>query len=254
MASCSRAPPNCADPRLPKSGRQPALKDLCRHGKAGLRVRGDTAKNQSADGNQRPNCSKDVMTIPKHLLLTVLAIGSVATNARAESYCVACFGPDAIYRCIIADAPAGAAPDPRNQVQCIKQLAKSGAHTRCSVERFSAKGCNGPERVISPSADAIPLTPPPPAEATQATPLDSDGVETEPIPVEQAITPAGPPQTVEELAKTTVESTKKGLGDVGTSVKNTTEKAGEKIEDAGSAIGNAAKKSWDCVTSLFSNC
>lgn len=194
------------------------------------------------------------MTRAKQLLLTILAIGSVAASARAESYCVACFGPDAIYRCIIADAPAGAAPDPRNQVQCIKQLAKSGAHARCSVERFSAKGCNGPERIISPATAAIPLTPPSPAEATQATPPASDGVATEPIPAEPAQQPAGPPQTVEELAKSTVESTKKGLGDVGTSVKNTTEKAGEKIEGVGSAIGNAAKKSWDCVTSLFSDC
>ena len=187
------------------------------------------------------------------ILATLTAIGATAT-ARAESYCVACFGPDAIYRCIVADAPAGAAPDPRNQVQCIKQLAKSGAHARCSVERFSAKGCNGPERIISPATAAIPLTPAPEAAATQSAPPGSPGMEAEPAPAEPAEQPAGPPQTVEELAKTTVESTKKGLGDVGSSVKNTTEKAGEKIEGVGSAIGNAAKKSWDCVTSLFSDC
>jgi hypothetical protein len=227
-------------------------------------VRGDTSKKQDADGDRRPNrsepdrskpdCSKEVMTRWKQFLLTGAAILSMATSVRAESYCVACFGPDAIYRCVIADAPAGAAPDPRNQVQCIKQLAKSGAHARCSVERFSTKGCDGPERVIQPSAAAIPLTQPPPAAATQAAPLSSTGTQTEPVPVEPAQEPAGPPQTVEELAKTTVESTKKGLGDVGSSVKTTTEKAGEKIEDAGSAIGKAAKKSWDCVTSLFSDC
>jgi hypothetical protein len=194
------------------------------------------------------------MTRLKQLLVTVVAVVSMATSARAESYCVACFGPDAVYRCVIADAPSGAAPDPRNQVQCIKQLAKSGAHARCSVERFSTKGCNGPERVISPATAAIPLTPPPPAAASTAVPPAPAGTEAEPVPVEPAQEPSGPPQTVEELAKTTVESTKKGLGDMGSSVKNTTEKAGEKIEDAGSAIGNAAKKSWDCVTSLFSDC
>ncbi|MBA4131627.1 MAG: hypothetical protein C0519_09390 [Hyphomicrobium sp.] len=222
-------------------------------------MRGDISKKQDADGDRRPNRSKpdrskELMTRRKQLLLTCAAILSMATSARAESYCVACFGPDAIYRCVIADAPAGAAPDPRNQVQCIKQLAKSGPHARCSVERFSTKGCNGPERVIQPSTAAIPLTPPPPAAATPEALPASDGVETEPVPVEPAQEPAGPPQTVEELAKTTVESTKKGLGDVGSSVKNTTEKAGEKIEDAGSAIGNAAKKTWNCVTSLFSDC
>lgn len=194
------------------------------------------------------------MTRRSKLLLTVLALMTGTANARAESYCVACFGPDAIYRCVIADTSSSAPPDPRNQVQCIKQLAKTGAHARCSVERFSTKGCNGPERIISPSTAAIPLTPPPPASATGAPPPASPGADTEPVPAEHVPEPAGPPQTVEELAKSTVESTKKGLGDVGSSVKNTTEKAGEKIEGAGTAIGNAAKKSWDCVTSLFSDC
>lgn len=190
------------------------------------------------------------MTRPSQLLLTVLAILGATTSVRAESYCVACFSPDAIYRCVIANASESALPDPRNQVQCIKQLAKSGSHARCSVERFSTTGCNGPERIISPSTAALPLTPPPPAEGQETSP----GADAEPLPQEDVQTPAGPPQTVEELAKTTVESTKKGLGEVGSSVKSTTEKAGEKIEDAGSAIGNAAKKSWHCLTSLFSDC
>lgn len=187
------------------------------------------------------------------LLLTVLAIGIAATTLRAESYCVACFGPDAVYRCMIADAPAGAPADPRNQVQCIKQLAKSGGHARCSVERFSTKGCDGTEITISPSTAAIPLTPPPPTGATEAAPA-ATSPETDTIPAEEEKKPAGPPQTVEEMAKTTVESTKKGISDVGSSVKNTTEKAGEQIEGAGSAIGSAAKKSWNCLTSLFNDC
>lgn len=92
---------------------------------------------------------------PLRLLLPILAVVVAASSARAESYCVACFGPDAIYRCVIAEAPASAPPDPRNQVLCIKQLAKSGAHARCSVERFSTKGCNGPERIISPATAAV---------------------------------------------------------------------------------------------------
>lgn len=187
------------------------------------------------------------------LVLTAVALLTSTVSVRAESYCVACFGPDAIYRCAVADAPAGAAPDPRNQIQCIKQLAKQGGHARCSVERFSTAGCNGPERVISPTQDAVPLTPQPEVTASptpEAVP-ESDG---EASPVAPANKPAQPPQTVEELAKATVESTKKGLDDVGTSVKKTTEKAGEQIGGVGSAIGNAAKKSWDCVTSLFSDC
>ena len=192
------------------------------------------------------------------IVTAITVLLSLASTARAESYCVACFGPDAVYRCMVADAPAGAPPDPRNQVQCIKSLAKSGGHARCSVERFSTKGCDGPERVISPTTAAIPLTQPPAASADPAThDISPSGVET--IPAARDEPPAQPlqtqpPQTVEELAKKTVEDTKKGLGEVGSTVKTTTEKAGEQIGGVGSAIGNAAKKSWDCVTSLFNDC
>jgi hypothetical protein len=66
--------------------------------------------------------------------------------------------------------------------------------------------------------------------------------------------PAQPPRTVEELAKTTVENTKKNIDDVTGTVKQSTQKAGDQIQGFGSAVGNAAKKSWDCVTSLFSDC
>jgi hypothetical protein len=199
----------------------------------------------------------------------LLAVGG---PAAAESYCVGCYGPDAVYRCVIAGAPENAPADPRHQIQCIKQLAKSGSHTRCSVERFSVEGCVGPERIIDPAKSAMPLAPNatdaavPPASASQpalATTPPPGG----PLPVEKpkssepdpaGAAPApdkdGPPRTVEELAKTTVETTKKSIDDVTGSVKHSTEKAGDQIQGFGSAVGDAAKKSWDCVTSLFSDC
>jgi hypothetical protein len=189
----------------------------------------------------------------KHIASIALAAGALFTasaTARGESYCVACYGPDAIYRCVIADAPAGTAPDPRNQVQCIKQLAKSGSHARCSVERFSTAGCNGPERVIQPAMEAIPLAPLP----TQPEGATGNPVLHEATEQPAAAAPKKPPETVEELAKSTVESTKKGIDNIGSSVKTTTEKAGEQLGGVGNAIGSAAKKSWDCVTSLFSDC
>jgi hypothetical protein len=185
----------------------------------------------------------------------LLAVGG---PAAAESYCVACYGPDAVYRCVIAGAPATAPADPRHQIQCIKQLAKGGGHARCSVERFSVEGCSGPERVIDPAATNIPLAPraaesepvrPTPAMPPAASPpLPGDP------PAIAAPDPAQPPRTVEELAKTTVENTKKNIDDVTGTVKQSTQKAGDQIQGFGSAVGNAAKKSWDCVTSLFSDC
>ncbi len=190
--------------------------------------------------------------------LAICLLCASSLSARAESYCVACYGPDAVYRCVVADAPDGAPPDPRHQIQCIKQIAKSDGHARCSVERFTAAGCDGALRVINPSQAAIPLTPPPPNAATAPAPVNAPGNPPaggpEPLAQPAVDGPAEPPKTVEELAKTTVDSTKKGLDKLGTSVKTTTEKAGEKIGGVGDAIGNAAKKSWDCVTSLFSNC
>jgi hypothetical protein len=67
-------------------------------------------------------------------------------------------------------------------------------------------------------------------------------------------TDVAPPQTVEELAKSTVATTKKSIDSVTGSVKSSTEQAGEKIGDVGSTIGHAAKKSWNCLTSLFNDC
>lgn len=180
------------------------------------------------------------------LLLAITA----QSPASAESYCVACYGPDAVYRCIVADAPADGSPDPRNQVQCIKQLAQTGGHARCSVERFSTGGCNGPEHVIHNATGLAPA-------AASLAPTEA---RTRPAPGAQdpaASSTAGagqPPRTVEEMAKGTVESTKRGIDDVTGTVKSSTEKAGEQISGVGSAIGTAAKKSWNCVSSLFNDC
>lgn len=185
--------------------------------------------------------------------ISAAVIAAAATAAGAETYCVACYGPDAVYRCIIADVPASAAPDPRNQVQCIKQLAKSGGHARCSVERFSTANCNGPEKVVSTAA-AVPIAGPALGQDLSQPPSskpadDLTGKTSEPESV-----PAQTPRTVEELAKSAAATTTESLNEVGGTVKSTTEKAGDTISGMGSAVGNAAKKSWNCLTSLFSNC
>jgi hypothetical protein len=193
-----------------------------------------------------------MMQSARLFLLASLGGVTAALPATAESYCVACYSPDAVYRCVIADAPSSAPPDPRNQVQCIKQLAKSGGHARCSVERFTSAGCSGPERIISPAVSALPVAPPAQAEVPSREPVPPGAVSGSAAPDGNGVNE--PPRTVEELAKSTVETTKRGLDGVSGSVKTTTEKAGEQIEGVGSSIGQAAKKGWHCLSSLFSDC
>lgn len=198
----------------------------------------------------------------KAILAAALTLAGNSVLARAESYCVACYGPDAVYRCVVAGAPESAPPDPRNQVQCIKQLAKQGSHARCSVERFSTNGCDGPERTISTTAAAVPMVPAnevrSQAAASSASPHPDEELQnssgSEPAAAERANTGNEPPRTVEELAKSTVETTKKSIDDVTGNVKSSTEKAGEQIESAGSTIKHAAQKSWNCLSSLFTDC
>ena len=52
-----------------------------------------------------------------------------------------------------------------------------------------------------------------------------------------------PPRTVEEMAKRSLNKSKKNL-----------EEAGQSVEKAGSSVSDAAKKTWNCLTSLFSKC
>lgn len=159
---------------------------------------------------------------------------------EAEEYCVTCAGPEATYRCEVEGTPAGQGSDPRSQLQCITALAQSGGHESCAVSRAGTEPCDGVLKVIAPSTLDVP-----PEAADQA------NVEmpapAEPAPPDAAAGAAEPPRTVEELAKSTVQSSKAGL-----------EKAGEAVvggaKGAGSAVGTAAKKTWDCLASLFSDC
>jgi hypothetical protein len=74
-----------------------------------------------------------------------------------------------------------------------------------------------------------------------------------------------PPQTVQELAGRTIQSSKEGMKKAsdtvasgaekaGEAVTGTIKSAGEQIGKAGTAVGNAAKKTWNCLTSLFQSC
>jgi hypothetical protein len=163
----------------------------------------------------------------------VLGVGLAAGGtAQAQEYCVACAGPDAVYRCVVE---ASAPPGLPLKMLCVTTLAKEGGHATCSVRGGTVFDCKGPIRRVSAAAGAVaPAVPtgspaPVPASTPPAPPPGDSAVDRKPGPKQ-------PPQTVEQLAR-----------DVGQS-------SGDGLSKAGAAITRTTRKAWDCVTSLFNSC
>src|SRR5262245_9391092 len=111
------------------------------------------------------------MRLISHLLAAIMGtvLAALAPEASATEYCVSCAGPDAIYRCEIEGTPEGAGTDPKAQILCTTELAKSGGHENCAVSRGSTVPCPGETRLL---AAPIPEPGPPPtigADAPEAT-------------------------------------------------------------------------------------
>lgn len=202
--------------------------------------------------------------------LTALAfagLAAVADRAAAAEYCVTCTGPEAAYRCEVEGTPPGAGTDARAQLICISEMAAQGGHEACSVSRKTEIPCLGETRmvrapdqriIVKPPVEAAPAVAPQDAEPRpedtgQAGTEPSAAAEAQPAP-EQPQPAKKPPRTVEELAKRTVQSSKEGIEKAGDAVSGAGQTATEGIGKAGSAVGNAAKKTWNCLTSLFSDC
>lgn len=213
-------------------------------------------------------CRSDRGAASVRLGLGMLAL-CIASSALAGSgeYCVTCNGPGATYRCA-AQLPLTARPttatgeadelDPRLQWACISELAQSGGHASCVVERLPSGRCDGPlKTVVLPSVpDADPM--PPPASGPPQVAHD-------PGPEPGAVGGSGPPATMEELARKSVEDSQKGLakasetvagipGQAGAAVTETAKTTGRAIGAAGEAVGSTVKKSIDCVARLFKDC
>ncbi|MEL6872642.1 MAG: hypothetical protein AAFO62_07585 [Pseudomonadota bacterium] len=187
------------------------------------------------------------------LALAVCAILVHASVAVAQSpppggVCVVCTEPLATYECVLPpklQAHAGGNKIVRRglHLACLSEIAKVRGHKRCGARRGKAGPCTGlihtlqgtlgdqrpPKVVTGKSGRATPA----PTEKTA--PAQNGAALPEPRR-EQAETEDAPPKTMQELAE------------------QATEKTGQQLDDAGKAIGNAAKKSWTCLTSLFSNC
>jgi hypothetical protein len=171
----------------------------------------------------------------------VLAAGAVfavalGQEARAQEVCVQCDGPLATYRCQIADLDKVGqfrGRDRAIEYVCITELARQGRHDRCRVARDFGNVCLGDQRRLSWSARANDV------EAKGAPAPDGAQGSSENVESEKS----GPPRTLVEVARNTVEQSKK-----------TAKSAGEKIEKAGDAVGGAVKKTWNCLVSFFSVC
>ena len=183
-----------------------------------------------------------------------LALFSPGAAAAAESaFCVSCEGPTAHYACSFGGAEADAS-DASLKLLCITELAKSGKHASCSVDRKQPSPCPGDMKVIAlpagyqPAAQPATAAAPNAAEPAQATPQPKPPNE---IAVEKT---EAPPKTVQEMVEKGTANTGKVLEKTGESAVDAAKTTGSVVEKAGKAVGNAAKKTWTCITSLFGNC
>ncbi len=177
-------------------------------------------------------------------------------GAEAREVCVLCQQPKASYRCKVPDVDLGRATAAAAKYTCITALAKHGGHSTCEIEQLQPGfSCLGELRVLTLSGEILDAegtaaqstggTPEPDANsAASDNSAEKNGPEQ---PDDQATAKPPPhkkpPQTVEEFARETAKQS-------GESLKN----AGQQIEKAGDAVQGAAKKTWDCITSLFSDC
>jgi hypothetical protein len=163
-----------------------------------------------------------------------------AGQAGAQEYCVSCTGPAAVYRCIIEGAkPGGAQP---LQLLCVTTIAKEGAHASCSVKGGTVFACDGQIKRLSWSA----LNPPadqPGHEKAERPPAKAEAEKTETGKADAKPGEKAPPQTMVDLAKRANEQAAEQM-----------KKANENMKEQAKSFGDATKKTWECVTSLFTRC
>jgi hypothetical protein len=174
-------------------------------------------------------------------------VATVCTvRAAAGEVCVVCSGPDATYRCSVDQASnieRYRGGERVLQLMCISELARTGGHTKCRVNRDASGVCVGEARTIGLTDLEAAL-----AQGRSAPPGAVEGHET------AAPVPGDPPKTVEELARRTTQASSEQLRKAGEVVTGSASSAATGLEKAGDAISGAVKKTWHCITSLFKQC
>jgi len=181
--------------------------------------------------------------------LVLAVLGLPLQPAAGAEVCVVCSEPAASYRCAIEGADRFAqfrGTDRVLQYLCITELAKAGGHARCDANRNSGALCTGVKTVRVRAEDVL----------AKAAALRSGSLDVQ--PQQQGAQPKlpadGPPKTLEEMARKTVEQSRDQLQTAGKSVNDTAKTAGQQIGKAGDAVGGAVKKTWGCLVSLFTDC
>lgn len=174
--------------------------------------------------------------------LVPLVCCGLASIASAQEFCVTCSGPAAKYRCLVGGNASYALRSSRGQLLCITELARIGQHASCSVGRTTLEVCEGEVRtVIFPDT---PDTADAPVDGWQSQTSYADGTTAAAAGQrEQQVPTEAPPQTLGSLTKKAVDASNEGL-----------KKAGQAVSNTAKSAGNAVVKSWNCLTSLFSDC
>jgi hypothetical protein len=161
------------------------------------------------------------------LVLGLGCCGVTIPQAAAQEYCVACKEPPAVYRCVIE----GARPGGRQPLHklCADAMAKEGRHAACDVKGGTVFDCNGPIKRVpwaayNGAANPVAEAPPSPAKA-----------------------PEGPPRTVEEMVK-------RANAKAAEQLKEANEKVKSQAQALGHSLGEATRKTWQCLSSLFTRC
>ncbi len=188
------------------------------------------------------------MTILRAAWLAPLIGALLPTLATAGDICVVCAEPVATYRCSIEEGSklSGVRGGERiAQYLCITELARIGGHGTCRVRADQFTLCSGIAKTISATGQAPTDAELAGAAKGQTAPDGSDAAQAR---------DKGPPQTLEELARRTTESSGTQFKKAGEAVKDTARTAGQQIEKAGETVGGAMKKTWGCVSSMFKEC
>jgi hypothetical protein len=170
--------------------------------------------------------------VAKALIAAFAILVSFAwARAEAQEFCVACSGPNGLYRCIIDNAQPGGGQS--LQALCTTTLAREGKHASCNVTGGTVFQCDGQIRRIpwrSVSREPAPANVQAPAPAAKAEPKADE-----------------PPRTMVDLMKRNNEQAAE-------QIKKNNEAIKEQTKSVGEAIGSATKKTWDCMSSFFTRC
>lgn len=178
----------------------------------------------------------------------------MAEQATAEPIhvCVICNDPGKVYQCTY-NAPLSSSSIVNLQglqFACIQEIAQYGNHAQCAANRKTAVECNGIAYSLKYAPVRAPLD-----QLQEEDPAVSPSEELTQTPKEQL------PTLVDSTAKTynkTKDTVEKGYETTKDTVKEgyktTTSTISKTAKSVGSSISDAASSTYNCLTSLFSDC